>query len=115
MVVNSVVTSHMTGERIARGQRAELRGWAWDNGRGIEQVEISADAGKSWMSASLDGDFGRYAWRGFRWLLPTERAGSLELGVRASSRGGARQPDALTPNSSGYHNNVIQKLSLDIV
>lgn len=115
MVVNSVVTSHMTGERIARGQRAELRGWAWDNGRGIEQVEISADAGKSWTSASLDGDFGRYAWRGFRWLLPTERAGSLELGVRASSRGGARQPDALTPNSSGYHNNVIQKLSLDIV
>jgi DMSO/TMAO reductase YedYZ molybdopterin-dependent catalytic subunit len=115
MVVNSLVTSHRTGERVARAQRAELRGWAWDSGRGIERVEISADAGKSWTAASLEGDLGRYAWRGFHWPLPTERTGALQLIVRAASRGGARQPDVLTPNPSGYHNNVVQKLSLEIV
>jgi hypothetical protein len=34
--------------------------------------------------------------------------------VRARSRNGARQPDALTFNPSGYHDNIVQTVSLEI-
>jgi DMSO/TMAO reductase YedYZ molybdopterin-dependent catalytic subunit len=114
ILVNSLVTSHVSGERLARGRRTELRGWAWDNGAGIAAVEISQDAGRSWRPATLDRDLGRYAWRGFRWPLDTSKAGPLAVSIRASSRSGAMQPEKLTANPSGYHHNIIQTVLLEV-
>jgi hypothetical protein len=34
--------------------------------------------------------------------------------VRATGRNGARQPEQLTPNPSGYHHNMIQTLTLEV-
>ncbi len=114
ILVNSLLTSHASGTRIARGQPAQLEGWAWDGGSGIAAVEISRDGGHSWQMASLDEDLGRFAWRGFRARLDTSRTGPVELLVRATGRNGARQPQHLTPNPSGYHHNAIQKLALEV-
>lgn len=114
MVVNSLVTSHVSGERLARGRRAELSGWAWDNGAGIARVEVSQDAGRSWRAATLDRDIGRFGWRGFRWPLDTKSAGALAVSVRATSRSGAAQPEKLVPNPSGYHHNAIQTVLLEV-
>lgn len=114
MVVNSLITSHVSGERLARGQRAELSGWAWDNGAGIARVEVSQDAGRSWRPATLDRDLGRFGWRGFRWPLDTANIGPLALSVRATSRSGATQPEKLVANPSGYHHNTIQTVLLEI-
>lgn len=114
MVVNSLITSHVSGERLARGRRAELSGWAWDNGAGIARVEVSQDAGRSWRPASLDQDMGRFGWRGFRWPLDTRNAGSLAVSVRATSRSGATQPEKLVTNPSGYHHNAIQTVLLEV-
>ena len=114
MVVNSLITSHVSGERLARGQRAELSGWAWDNGAGVARVEVSQDAGRSWRPATLDQDLGRFGWRGFRWPLDTSNAGSLAVSVRATSRSGATQPEKLVPNPSGYHHNAIQAVLLEV-
>jgi DMSO/TMAO reductase YedYZ molybdopterin-dependent catalytic subunit len=115
ILVNSLVTSHVSGERLSRGQRAEVRGWAWDNGAGIATVEVSLDAGRTWRPAVLDRDLGRFAWRGFRWSIDTTQAGPVTLSIRAASRNGMRQPERLTPNPSGYHHNIIQTLRLEIV
>jgi len=114
ILVSSLVTSHTSGTRIARGQSVQLEGWAWDGGTGIAAVEISRDGGRSWQKSALGQDMGRFAWRGFGVPLDTSRAGSLELLVRATSRGGAAQPAALTPNPSGYHHNAIQALALEV-
>ena len=114
ILVNSLVTSHVSGERITRGRRATLAGWAWDAGQGIEAVEVSLDGGQSWRAAPLEKDLGRFAWRGFQFPLDTARAGAMNVQVRAASRGGAKQPAALTPNPSGYHHNKIQSLSLEV-
>lgn len=114
ILINSLVTSHAGGERLARGQRAELSGWAWDGGSGVSAVEVSVDDGQSWRPALLDEDHGRFGWRGFRVPLDTERAGRLGVAVRAVSRSGARQPDRLTPNPSGYHHNMVQRLALEV-
>jgi hypothetical protein len=114
ILVNSLVTSHVSGERLARGRRATLAGWAWDGGAGIGAVEVSTDGGTSWRPAQLGKDLGRFAWRGFQMPLDTSHAGSLNVQVRAASRDGTKQPATLTPNPSGYHHNLIQSLSLEV-
>ena len=115
ILVNSLVTSHESGDRLARGRPAALRGWAWDNGAGIAAVEVTFDGGRSWQQTTLDPDLGRFAWRGFQWPLDTSRTGTMTVAVRASSRSGASQPQTLTPNPAGYHHNIIQSLALEVV
>ena len=115
ILVNSLVTSPTPGSQLRRGRPAELIGWAWDGGAGIAAVEISTDSGRSWSEATLGRDLGRFAWRGFRWPIDTSRAGSVKVAVRARSRSGARQPDRLTPNPSGYHHSIVHTLTLEVV
>ena len=115
ILVNSLVTSHESGQHLARGGHARLSGWAWDGGSGIAAVEASIDGGASWREVELDKDLGRFAWRGFHVPLDTTRAGAIEIGVRAKNRNGAQQPLKLTPNPSGYHHNAIQWVKLEVV
>jgi DMSO/TMAO reductase YedYZ molybdopterin-dependent catalytic subunit len=114
LLVNSLIVSPVSGARLSRGAHAELAGKAWDGGAGIEGVEVSVDGGQSWRDATLQRDLGRFAWREFRFVLDTSRAGRLDVAVRARSRNGAKQPDKLTPNPSGYHDNIVQAVSLEI-
>ena len=114
LLVNSLIVSPGSGARLSRGAHAELAGKAWDGGAGIEGVEVSVDGGQSWRDATLQRDLGRFAWREFRFVLDTSRAGRLDVAVRARSRNGAKQPDKLTPNPSGYHDNIVQAVSLEI-
>lgn len=114
ILVNSLVTSHVAGARLARGQPSQLAGWAWDGGTGIAEVEVSLDGRQTWQPATLGDDLGRFAWRAFRFPLDTSKAGPIELAVRAMSRSGAVQPQELTFNPSGYHHNVIQTLKLEV-
>jgi len=114
LLVNSLVTSPATGTRLVRGRHAQLAGKAWDGGAGIRTVEVSTDSRKSWKPAVLGRDPGRYAWREFTAPLDTSRSGTLDVAVRAVSVDGSRQPDELTPNPSGYHNNIVQTLRLEV-
>jgi DMSO/TMAO reductase YedYZ molybdopterin-dependent catalytic subunit len=114
ILINSLVTSHGDGARLERGRDAEIAGWAWDGGSGIDAVDVSFDAGKSWRRAELGEDLGRFAWRGFRTPVNTLEPGRLEVRVRARSRTGAVQPTALTPNPAGYHHNIIHALTLEV-
>ena len=114
LLVNSLIVSPGSGARLSRGAHAELAGKAWDGGAGIEGVEVSVDGGQRWRDATLQRDLGRFAWREFRFVLDTSRAGRLDVAVRARSRNGAKQPDKLTPNPSGYHDNIVQTVSLEI-
>jgi DMSO/TMAO reductase YedYZ molybdopterin-dependent catalytic subunit len=115
ILVNSLITSHRNQQRLRRGEPAQLRGWAWDGGSGIAAVRISSDSGKHWHDATLGDDMGRFAWREFSFPIDTAKPGRAELLVRARSRSGAEQPRTLTPNPSGYHHNVVQRLELEIV
>jgi hypothetical protein len=114
LTISSVITSHTAGARLAHGARAVLAGKAWDGGAGIEAVDVSADGGQSWHEASLGRDLGRFAWREFRYPLDTSTAGTLSIAVRARSHDGTRQPDKLTPNPAGYHDNIVQTLALEV-
>ena len=114
ILVNSLIITPQPGARVRHGAHAELIGKAWDNGAGIEAVEVSVDGRRSWSPATLQQDLGRFAWREFRAPIDTSKAGPLEIAVRARSRGGAQQPEKLTFNPAGYHDNIVQTVSVEV-
>jgi len=113
LLINSLITSHRDMDRLPLGRPAQLRGWAWDGGSGVASVGVSVNGG-DWRDAALGKDLGRFAWRGFEFPLDTATAGHVTALVRASGRDGARQPEALTPNPSGYYHNAIQRVELEV-
>jgi hypothetical protein len=84
-----------------------LKGIAFDSGKGLKEVAVSIDGGKSWTPAKLGKDLGKYSFR--EWKLPVKlAAGSYELKVRATNNAGDTQPAEPLWNPSGYLRNVIE-------
>ena len=115
ILVDSLITAPATGARIQRGQKVALAGKAWDAGYGVEALQVSLDGRQSWRDAVLGRDLGRFAWRSFQMPLDTARPGPIEVSVRARSRSGAVQPEKLTFNPAGYHDNIVQSVSVVVV
>jgi DMSO/TMAO reductase YedYZ molybdopterin-dependent catalytic subunit len=113
--LNSVITNIKEGEQFHAGRSVDIQGVAWDSGTGIKQVEISSDQGSTWMPATLGKDLGRYSFRTWRLSYRPPVRGSLTLMTRATNAQGAVQPSSWVPNPAGYHNNIIQKLAINIV
>jgi DMSO/TMAO reductase YedYZ molybdopterin-dependent catalytic subunit len=114
ILVNSLITNVSAGQRFAAGQPLALKGIAWDAGYGIRGVEISLDDGRSWQSATLGESQGRYSFRTWQFTCPPRTASRLSVMARASSSQGTVQPAELIFNGPGYHNNVVQKIAIDI-
>jgi hypothetical protein len=114
MVVNSLITSPGAEARLKAGEALEIAGLAWDGGYGISGVEVSEDGGRSWRDAALGADLGRYAWRRWSHRFGPAAAGRHTILVRAFNRAGATQPVELIFNPAGYHNNVVQRLDVEV-
>lgn len=110
IVVNSLVTSHADGDKVAAGP-IMLSGQAWDNGSGIAKVEISTDSGGTWTEAKLGPSTGRFGFQPWQGSV-TAQPGPFAPMVRATAKSGAVQPPKPIFNGAGYHNNAIQTLSL---
>lgn len=115
IVVNSLMTSIRNGQRFHLGQPIEVKGIAWDGGRGIRLVEVSSDGGKNWREASLGKDYGNYSWRQFTYGFRPDKKGRYDILARATNRAGSTQTVDLIWNPAGYHHNVVQKISVDVV
>jgi DMSO/TMAO reductase YedYZ molybdopterin-dependent catalytic subunit len=111
MVVNSLVTNLHPGDKVKAGKPLTIRGIAWDGGYGIRMVEISTDAGKIWVEATLDADLGRFGWRPWRYTF-APRVGNHTVMAMATNRAGATQTFELIWNGAGYHNNVVQRIPI---
>ncbi|WP_050628172.1 molybdopterin-dependent oxidoreductase [Bradyrhizobium viridifuturi] len=104
--VRSFVTSVADGAKLKAG-RTTLRGIAFDGGKGIKEVVVSTDGGKSWTPAKLGKDLGKYAFR--EWKLKVALpAGPSELKVRATNNAGDTQPMDPLWNPAGYLRNVVE-------
>jgi len=112
IVVNSLVTSIHDGEHVKKGQMVTVAGVAWDGGRGIRDVEVSVDGGRSWVLAQLGKDLGNYSFRAFEHKFRAE--GSPVVMVRAYNNRGDTQVDKLVFNPAGYHHNVIPRIKLEV-
>jgi DMSO/TMAO reductase YedYZ molybdopterin-dependent catalytic subunit len=111
IVVNSLITSHRDGAKVNAGKVA-VSGIAWDGGYGIRSVEVSADGGKSWSVATLGQDLGRYAFRPWSFEINAKK-GKNSVMVNAINKIGQAQTSELIFNPAGYHNNVMQSITLE--
>jgi sulfite dehydrogenase len=110
-VVNSLITSHRVGAKVKAG-KVTLAGMAWDGGYGISRVEVSTDGGKTWSAAKLGEDLGKYALRAWSFDLSVKR-GKTSVMVNATNVIGQTQVSKLLFNGAGYHNNVMQNITLN--
>ena len=110
MVVNSLITSHRDGAKIKAG-KVTVSGLAWDGGYGVRRVEVSTDGGKTWRDAALGQDLGKYAFRPWSFDLTAKR-GKNTVMVAATNAIGQTQVSQLIFNPAGYHNNVMQSITL---
>jgi hypothetical protein len=111
VVVNSLITSHRDGDKVKAGE-VTVGGLAWDGGYGIKAVEVSTDGGKIWSDARLGEDLGRYAFRLWSFVV-TAKPGKNTVMVNASNKIGQGQTAELIFNPAGYHNNVMQSITLN--
>jgi sulfite dehydrogenase len=104
--VRSFITSVADGAKVKPGGTT-LKGIAFDGGKGIKEVAVSINGGKTWTLAKLGKDLGKYSFR--EWKLPVNfAAGSHELKVRATNNTGDTQPTEPTWNPAGYLRNVVE-------
>src|ERR1700682_5338403 len=74
--VRSFITNLTDGAKLRPGGTT-LKGIAFDGGKGIKEVAVSLDGGKTWTPAKLGKDLGKYSFR--EWKLPVKlAAGSVE-------------------------------------
>jgi len=105
--VRSFVTSLADGAKLRAGAPIMLKGIAFDGGKGIKNVAVSTDGGKTWAQARLGKDLGKYSFR--EWQMPVWLAGGAhEVKVRATSKAGETQPMEPLWNGAGYLRNVVE-------
>src|SRR3954447_16642196 len=110
--VRSFITNVTDGAKLKAGGTT-LKGIAFDGGKGIKEVAVSIDGGKTWTPAKLGKDLGKYSFR--EWQLPVKlAAGSHELKVRATGNGGETQPDTPRWNPAGYLRNVVETVRVTV-
>ncbi|MHB1303924.1 MAG: sulfite dehydrogenase [Acidiphilium sp.] len=117
MRAKSVITRPSAGQRLAGHGFYEISGLAW-SGRGkIRAVDVSADGGRSWHAAALQGPVAPICFTRFR--LPWHwRGGTAVLQSRAVDETGYVQPTLKQlVGQYGlhalYHNNAIQSWQVE--
>jgi len=104
--VRSFMTNVLDNATVKAGA-VDLRGIAFDGGSGIKAVAVSTDDGRSWSTAKLGQDLGRYAFR--PWTLAVNLpAGQHVIRVKATGNDGGEQPMTPRWNPAGYLRNVVE-------
>jgi DMSO/TMAO reductase YedYZ molybdopterin-dependent catalytic subunit len=114
IVVNSLITSPLDGTNVKAGAPVTVGGIAWDAGYGINAVEVSSDGGKTWTTATLGQDLGRFAFRTFSSTFSPKARGKQIVMARASNKIGQGQTTELIQNPAGYNNNVVHGITLNV-
>ena len=111
--VRSFITSLADDDKLTAGQPLTVRGIAFDGGYGIREILFSEDDGKSWRTAELGKDLGKYSFR--EWTIPftPPRAGAYALKVKATNRIGQSQPSEPLWNPAGYMRNVVETVKVN--
>ena len=106
--IRSFITSHLENAPVPVGRASVVRGIAFDNGSGLNEVAFSDDGGRSWRAAKLGADHGRYGFREWTATFTPRAAGEHILMARASNRADETQPLEALWNPAGYLRNVVE-------
>jgi DMSO/TMAO reductase YedYZ molybdopterin-dependent catalytic subunit len=112
IVVNSLITNLRDGQKVRAAAPLVIKGMAWDAGYGIRTVDMSVDDGRSWQSADLGADAGRFSFRPWQHVF-TPGKGRHVISARATNGLGSTQVERLIFNPAGYNNNVRQRIGIE--
>jgi DMSO/TMAO reductase YedYZ molybdopterin-dependent catalytic subunit len=92
--------------RLPAGE-VEMGGIAYSGDRGIQEVEVSTDGGRTWARAEIKKPLGPYTWVLWAAVWRPERPGEYVLKVRARDGTGllqtAQEAPPLPDGASGHH------------
>jgi DMSO/TMAO reductase YedYZ molybdopterin-dependent catalytic subunit len=109
MPVRSFFIAPDGASKIPAGMTVKLRGIAFSGYGRIMKLEVSSDDTKTWESAMLGEDFGRYSFRTWEFEWTPKLPGRYSLAVRATDEKGNVQPDEGVWNPGGYLWNRIER------
>jgi sulfite oxidase len=113
--VNAVICEPAPDAALKSGP-VTVRGYAVSGGgRSIERVDVSTDGGRSWATARLHGDQGRWAWRLWEIVLDLA-AGDHTILVRGWDSSASTQPEDVRGlwNFKGYMNNAWHRVRVTV-
>ena len=102
-------------DQVVIAGRVRIRGWAMgEGGSPLTSVEVSPDAGWSWVSATITHAGEPWTWSFWEADITLE-PGRHTLAARASDGSGATQPKSVheTWNVKGYGNNAWYRVAID--
>jgi DMSO/TMAO reductase YedYZ molybdopterin-dependent catalytic subunit len=115
MVPRSFFTNVADGTSLASGPAVLIRGIAFGGDSGVAKVELSSDGAKSWQTAMLGKDYGKYSFRQWEAKVALPAKGRYSLMVRCTNVAGEIQPAAPNWNNSGFMRNVIEAVQISTI
>jgi len=110
MPVRSFITSISNGASISGGPQALVKGIAFDQGYGIDQVLFSLDGGTHWEAATLGKDYGDFSFRPWEIRVPLPPGRQYQLQALAINRIGESQQLHAQWNPNGYLRNAVETI-----
>jgi len=118
MNVKSMIGYPNNETKVYLNSHTTVRGVAFDQGKGIKEVQVSVDGGKTWNEAILDdGKNGRYSFREFRYTFKPGTYGKVKIMSKAINLAGEVQPlaEEILWNHGGYKYNGIDTVTIEVV
>jgi DMSO/TMAO reductase YedYZ molybdopterin-dependent catalytic subunit len=112
MKVRSFITNMADGETILGGSRVLVKGIAFDQGYGIDQVLFSSDGGQHWQAGKMGKDYGDFSFRQWETQVVLKPGQSYQLQSLALNRIGESQQLQAKWNPNGYLRNAIETIRI---
>ncbi|KAL4229565.1 hypothetical protein ACF0H5_012604 [Mactra antiquata] len=121
--VQSAICEPEDGETLDDDEEVTVKGYAWSGGgRGIYRVDVSADGGKTWTSATVEPN-GQSPYKSWAWTfwevtvpIPKEHEGKVELICKACDSQYNVQPDSVEGiwNLRGCLSNAWHRINVQV-
>ena len=111
--VKSLITRPLDGTRVPPGP-VRVHGYAWAGRSGVKLVEASIDRGTTWKPAVFTGEAKPFAWREWSADFDVKTPKKITVMARATDGNGDVQPLEAKVNASGYGNNAIHRVNVDV-
>ncbi len=108
MKVRSFITNIADGDAIHAGSQVLVKGIAFDQGYGIDQVLLSVDGGQHWKATRLGKDYGDFSFRQWETQVTLKPGQSYEFQSLAINRIGESQQLHAKWNPNGYLRNAVE-------
>jgi len=108
MPVRSFITNVADGATLSAGKPTLIKGIAFDQGYGIDQVLLSIDGGQHWDAAQLGKDYGDFSFRPWEIRVALKPGQSYQFQSLAINRIGESQQLQAKWNPNGYLRNAVE-------